>query len=575
MIPGAHSAEALVAGAAEATRRAAEYLLSLRGPDGAWECPITAGAPLETDLILLELWRHPPQGGAWTPPNPGRIERAIRNVLARHLPDGGIAIYPHGPAELNATVKAYFALKAAGVPGESTAMRAACECVLRLGGLHRTSAWVKIELGLFGLYDDYPAVPPEMILLPGGFDSMPYWMRMRAIPLAVLTASKQSRRVPDGFNLRELAAGHESGSEQVIGAGRFAPLMRLAGRYPIQPIRARALRECGRWMAEHRPDESYTAMRYALMAMDAAIYPRGHADSRELEEQIERLVTDDGERLSLRPCRAEVLDTALALFALGEAGTEAPECSVEWLMAQDASPESADVTALELLALMHSASSKRQDAVALLVRTQAKDGGWPADESCPDTTGRVLEALCRAGKLPPDHSAVRRGVDYLLRSQELDGSWSGRWGVSYVYGAFLALRGLAAAGVDEREACVLRGGEWLRSVQNPDGGWGESCASYDGHGFVAAPSTASQTAWAVAGLIAGGDMDSMSVRSGIEWLAGRQRAGGGWDEDVATATEIPREQYLARHSYGQAYPLVALAAYNQACRGGAPARSSR
>lgn len=574
MIPGAHSAEALATGAAEASRRAVEYLLSLERQDGAWEWEVGDGAALETELILLELWRHPPESGAWTPPNPGRIERAVRNILARQLPDGGLAIYPQGPADLDATVKAYFALKVAGVPAESGAMRAARECILRLGGLHRTGRWVKIEFGLFGLYEGYPAIPPETILLPGGFDTMPSWMRTRAIPLAILSASRQGRRVPDGFNLRELVADSQSREEQAIGSGRFTALLRLMDRYPIGPVRSRALRQCAGAM-ERIPAGSFTAMRYALMAMEAPGYPGGRGGRRALEEQLERLVTDNGERLSTQPCRAELLDTALAACAFGEGGVEVPKGAAGWLIAQDLSRQNADLTALVLLALMHCGGSNTESAVALLIRTQGKDGGWPADETCPDTTGRVLEALCRAGKLPADDPAVRRGVEYLLRSQELDGSWSGRWGVKYIYGTFLALRGLAAAGVDERDASVLRGGEWLRSVQNPDGGWGESCASYDGQGFVAAPSTASQTAWAVAGLIAGGDTDSMSVQNGIEWLAGRQRSDGGWDEEVATATEIPRELYLARHSYGQVYPLLALAAYDQACRGCAPVRSSR
>jgi squalene-hopene/tetraprenyl-beta-curcumene cyclase len=109
-------------------------------------------------------------------------------------------------------------------------------------------------------------------------------------------------------------------------------------------------------------------------------------------------------------------------------------------------------------------------------------------------------------------------VEYLQRTQEQDGSWYGRWGVDYIYGTFLALRGLQAAGESDREAYILRAGEWLRSIQNADGGWGESCESYRLGTFAPAESTASQTAWALLGLIAGGDTDSISVRKGIEYL---------------------------------------------------------
>src|SRR5262249_41950661 len=147
--------------------------------------------------------------------------------------------------------------------------------------------------------------------------------------------------------------------------------------------------------------------------------------------------------------------------------------------------------------------------------------------------------------VPQDHPAIRKGVDYLIRTQEADGSWYGRWGVNYVYGTFLALRGLRAAGESDREVHVLRAGEWLRSIQNADGGWGESCASYNNHVYTPAESTPSQTAWAILGLIAGGDTNSISVNKGIEHLMETQRADGLWDERLATGTGFPAVFYLS------------------------------
>jgi squalene-hopene/tetraprenyl-beta-curcumene cyclase len=247
-----------------------------------------------------------------------------------------------------------------------------------------------------------------------------------------------------------------------------------------------------------------------------------------------------------------------------------------------------------LLALKHCKASDhvKQDAtirraVDWLLAMQSKDGGWAAfdvdnnwkvladvpfadhnamlDPTCPDITGRVMEGL-RAHGVTPSHPAMKRGAEYLLRTQEADGSWYGRWGVDYVYGTFLAVRGLRAAGVDDREAAVLRAGEWLRSVQNADGGWGESCESYDRHSFVAAESTASQTAWAVLGLLASGDVHSMSVRSGVEYLIGTQQADGRWKEELSTGTGFPRVFYLTYHLYRDSFPLLALAAYRKAAR---------
>ncbi len=171
-----------------------------------------------------------------------------------------------------------------------------------------------------------------------------------------------------------------------------------------------------------------------------------------------------------------------------------------------------DDTAMVLLALKGARASRPGEqeastrrAVDWLLSMQSSDGGWAAfdvdnnwhplsevpfadhnamlDPTCPDITGRVLEALCAQG-VDPKSPAIRRGVEYLVRTQEPDGSWYGRWGVDYIYGTFLALRGLSAAGESDREAHILRAGEWLRSIQNADGGWGESCASYDNETFM-------------------------------------------------------------------------------------------
>ncbi|HPQ17267.1 MAG TPA: prenyltransferase/squalene oxidase repeat-containing protein, partial [Bryobacteraceae bacterium] len=188
------------------------------------------------------------------------------------------------------------------------------------------------------------------------------------------------------------------------------------------------------------------------------------------------------------------------------------------------------------------------------------------DPTCPDITGRVLESLCSMPGIGPDHPAVQRAVAYLMKTQEQDGSWYGRWGVNYIYGTFLALRGLRAAGVSDREAAILRAGEWLRAIQNADGGWGESCASYDQGTFCPAPSTASQTAWAVLGLIAGGDNASLSVRAGIEYLVNTQREDGSWQEDAETGAGFPGVFYLRYHLYPQAFPLLALSEFLETAR---------
>ena len=209
---------------------------------------------------------------------------------------------------------------------------------------------------------------------------------------------------------------------------------------------------------------------------------------------------------------------------------------------------------------------------------QSGDGGWAAfdvdnnwavlnqvpfadhnamlDPTCPDITGRVLECLCRRGMA--GHEAVRRGVAYLLGAQEKDGSWYGRWGVNYIYGSFLAMRGLAASGAPGAGDSLDRAARWLRAIQNSDGGWGESCASYAKDCFVAAPSSASQTAWALLGLQAAGDNQSKQFREGVKYLLSRQTAEGQWPEGATTGTGFPNVFYLTYAMYRDYFPLLAL-----------------
>ncbi len=634
MIPGIQLGEALASGAARSCRRAAEFLLSRQSPQGYWWFDLTADTTLEADYILLQLWLHRPDAGVWNPPNRAQIDRAVRSILERQLPDGGFSIYANGPADVSATVKAYFSLKVAGVPVDDPRMVRARERVLALGGIQSANSYVKINLSLFGLYPrkHCPTVPPEIVLLPGKFlYRMSAWTRAIVAPLSVVHSFDPVRPVPAGFSLQELFLVRGSfeyrHNEKFFSWRNFFfmadRLLKFYERHPIRALRRKALAKCEQWMLERTRYSDglgaiYPPMMYTIMALDLLGYPAGHPDRVEAESQFMRLLTDDGERFFFQPCFSVVWDTAIAAFALGESG-HAPEAALrrcaDWLLSKEvrrkgdwsvARPNTEpsgwyfefanefypdiDDTGMVLLALRQARASSDaaqqasvSRAVNWLLAMQSKDGGWAAfdvdnnwqplsdmpfadhnamlDPSCPDITGRVLEALCLVSGQEACPAAVEKAVAYLLKTQEQDGSWYGRWGVNYIYGTFLALRGLRAAGVSDREAAVLRAGEWLRSIQNADGGWGESCESYDQGTFWPAPSTASQTAWALLGLIAGGDASSLSVQKGIEYLVLTQHEDGTWQEDASTGTGFPGVFYLTYHLYRQAFPLLALSEY--------------
>jgi squalene-hopene/tetraprenyl-beta-curcumene cyclase len=246
-----------------------------------------------------------------------------------------------------------------------------------------------------------------------------------------------------------------------------------------------------------------------------------------------------------------------------------------------------DDTAMVLLALGHAKASDAEAqarverrAIDWILGMQSSDGGWAAfdadnnwrilnkvpfadhnamlDPTCPDITGRVIDALVKRG-LPIAHPAIQHGVQFLLRSQERDGSWYGRWGVNYIYGTFLALRALRLAGGAQAQPAIGNAAIWIRHVANRDGGWGESCQSYRDSHFVPGPSTASQTAWALLGLCAAGDTSSAAAERGVNYLIETQQPNGRWKEEQATGTGFPNVFYLTYHLYRDYFPLLALA----------------
>ena len=197
------------------------------------------------------------------------------------------------------------------------------------------------------------------------------------------------------------------------------------------------------------------------------------------------------------------------------------------------------------------------------------DHGALLDPPTADVTARCVSMLAQLGETRETSPVLARGIDALLADQEKDGSWFGRWGMNYIYGTWSALCALASpARTRSRSRCAAPSAG-SSGIQNPDGGWGESGGSYrlDYKGYEPAPSTASQTAWALLGLMAAGETDHPAVARGIAYLAATQGDDGFWDEPFHTATGFPRVFYLRYHGYSKFFPLWALARYRNLKRG--------
>lgn len=615
----------------EVIRRGVDHLLSLQAPEGYWVGELEADTTLESDYIfyLYILDKADPQ----------RVAKLANYIRRRQLPDGGWNIYLGGPSELNATVKAYFALKLAGDRPDAGHMARARTRILQLGGLESTNSYTRFYLALVGAvgWDMAPAIPPELMLLPSWFAiniyEMSSWTRGIVIPLAIIYAQKPDWTLREPMRLDELFRDPKAKATAFAWSDQFFSwrnfflaldrALKLYERVPWKPLRQRALRQAQHWLLEHleRSDglgAIYPAMMNAVFALIALGHsPDDPLTAREIG-QLARYEIEDGETLRLQPCISPVWDTAIAMVALEEAGLPADHPalirSAEWLLKnqvlgsgdwqvknRNARPggwvfefrndfyPDVDDTAFVLMALQRVdyPDSRRLTAAARcgvdwLLSMQNRDGGWGAfdhnndrkllteipfadhnamiDPSSADVTARVLECLGRNG-WSASQPAVKRGVEYLTREQCGDGPWYGRWGVNYVYGTSGVLRALETLALSARDYCQ-RAVAWLRAVQNPDGGFGESIASYydpklKGQG----DSTPSQTAWGLIGLLAAADPDDPAVTRAVKHLLERQNADGSWDEQQFTGTGFPCVFYLKYHLYRNYFPLYALSRY--------------
>jgi squalene-hopene/tetraprenyl-beta-curcumene cyclase len=226
-----------------------------------------------------------------------------------------------------------------------------------------------------------------------------------------------------------------------------------------------------------------------------------------------------------------------------------------------------------------------------IVGLQSRDGGWAAfdadnthhylnnipfadhgallDPPTADLTARCVSMLAQLDEELPTSPELSRGVAWLMHDQHEEGSWFGRWGMNYIYGTWSALSALNAAGVDPQAPTVRKAVDWFIRIQNADGGWGEDGSSYklDYKGYEPALSTPSQTAWAILGLMAAGEVEHPAVARGIAYLAGSQDSGGLWNETRFTAVGFPRVFYLRYHGYAKFFPLWAMARYRNLRRG--------
>ena len=403
---------------------------------------------------------------------------------------------------------------------------------------------------------------------------------------------------------------------------------RCLNHLPENWFRKRAIKAAEGWIFDRIGQGSdglgaiFPSMMNVLIAMECMGFAKDHPMFVKARKDFNGLVRGDADDLRIAPCYSPVWDTAIIAMALADSGFNCSDPRIvrcaDWLLDREIGirgdwKENCDFTeaagwAFEfnndwypdvddsfqvIIGLQHLRASdedRRKIAMDRGMRwcraMQCKEGGFAAfdkdvtdpwlnhvpfadhnailDPPCSDITGRALETHGRLGYAPND-PVVQQARRYIIDTQEPDGSWYGRWGVNYIYGTGHAVRGLQAIGENMHQPYLLKARDWLERQQNADGGWGESPHSYhDETTRGQGPSTASQTAWAVLGLLAFGDPHRDSISRGIQYLIKEQQADGSWAYEAYTGTGFPRIFYLKYTSYQWSWPLAALAAFKRA-----------
>ncbi len=398
---------------------------------------------------------------------------------------------------------------------------------------------------------------------------------------------------------------------------RLDRLMRVVEPRVPKSVRKRAVSRAADFVVPRLNGEAglgaiFPAMANAVMALDAL----GHPQAGVAKRAIKKLFVEREDDAYCQPCFSSGWDTGLAAHALlevGEASVNGLERCFDWLLEREVTRADGDWawqrpglapggwafqyendhypdvddTAVVAMAMQRADAERYKGAVGRaadwIIGMQCKNGGWGSfdadnththlnhlpfadhgallDPPSVDVSARCLGLLAQMG-YQRTHPAVSRGLAYLRQEQEENGSWFGRWGVNYIYGTWSALAAFNAAGEDLKAPHIGKAVEWLCRRQNADGGWGEDCTTY-GTEQPAKPagSTPSQTAWAVLGLMASGEVESDAVRRGVRYLEDAPRDGAKWRETLYMGVGFPRAFYLRYHGYSAYFPLFALARY--------------
>jgi squalene-hopene/tetraprenyl-beta-curcumene cyclase len=606
--------------ALEALERARDHLLGLQDEQGWWKGELETNVTMDAeDLLLREFlgiregerteqsarWIRSQQrpDGSWSNfwSGPGDLSTTIEAYVALRLAGDS-------PRDEHMQRASAFVRQRGGVEQA----RVFTHIWLALFGAW---PWERVPV----LPPELMILPPWVPLNAYDFAC---WARQTVVALTIVLSYRPQRPLPFALDELRGSEPWSRPVPRSMTDRALLALDRVLHAYhhrPVRRLREFALARAERWVVDRQEaDGGWGGIQppwvYSLMALHLRGYPLDHPVIKLGLEGLESFTIREGETRRLEACQSPVWDTALALVALADAGVPGDDPAVlraaDWLLGEEITgrgdwsvrrPElpaggwafefanvnypDVDDTAevvLGLLTVDHPEPERLRGAIdratVWLEGMQSSDGGWAAfdadncrelirdlpfcdfgeviDPPSADVTAHALEMLAALGR--QGQRPAQRGSEWLLRAQEPDGSWFGRWGVNHIYGTGAAVPALVAAGLEPQAPAIRRAVRWLETHQNEDGGWGEDCRSYDDPAWIGrGASTASQTAWALLALHAANE-SSDAVQRGLSWLVANQRPDGGWDEPQYTGTGFPSDFYINYHLYRLLFPIMAL-----------------
>jgi sporulenol synthase len=605
-----------------AINKLVDKLINHQEPDGRWSFCFESGTMTDSYMILLMM--------VLGEENDDIMQSLIKRILKKQTSDGTWKLYPdEQEGNLSATIESSVALLYAGITDPSDPlMIKAQKFIQSRGGVAQAGSLTKIMLTLLGhmKWSDQPRVPIEFLLLPPrspiNFFNFVGFTRVHVAPILIaydqLFFVNLPRKKMVSKWLQPLVLQGSNRSEVSFYQNN------LRTRLHNNAI------QWGEWFLLQRIEADGTLYNYfsstflMIFALLALGYRRDHSVIRDAMKGLYSLFYNLKDGGHIQETSSTVWDTSLILYALQEAGVNVKHSVIkqgiqyllkrqhiywgDWAIRNrgvvpggwgfsdinsinpDVDDTTASLRALAPTVRRRTYQEEWNRGVHWTLSMQNRDGGWSAfekntnkiwtkllpyqdgrtiwgDPSTADLTGRTLEFIGKELRWGPDHPIVERACNWLYQHQTQNGSWFGRWGISYIYGTWAALTGLAAIGISGNHYMAKKGVCWLLSIQNSDGGWGESCRSDVEKSYVPlGASTLTQTAWALDALIAYYHQPIPEIQKGIECLL-QLLDKKGWESVYPTGAGLAGQFYTHYHSYQYIWPLVTLSHYRKKYRG--------